>query len=167
MKPILTTLATTLIATPALADIRVSFIEGAPKDRFMISSTGNCDIGKTEILLDLTGSSHGLIFDTTGAGQGVSVYQPFQIVSGADLLSASPTVLDGDQSIRLFLAALPKGKQVAFTIDVDDTAGVSETMVSGAEITGATVRVQTAGGETSGTFDATSSASVPLNDCVS
>ncbi|MEL6998013.1 MAG: aggregation factor core [Pseudomonadota bacterium] len=156
-----------LVATPALSDIRVTFTEGAPKDRFTIASTSDCDIGTTEIVLDLSGSAHGLIFDTTGAGQGVSVYQPFEIVSGAGLLTALPSVQDGDKVIRLSLAELPYGQTIAFTIDVDDTAGISETMVSGAEITGASVSVQTPGSAQTATFDASATASVPLNDCLS
>jgi len=72
----LTTLATalTLCATPAFADIEVTFLESAPKDRFTFTNTGACDLGPAVLSLDLAGSAAGLIFDTSGAGAGVEVF---------------------------------------------------------------------------------------------
>lgn len=129
------------IALPASADVVVTFAEGAPKDRFTVEMTGNCALGAEDVVIDLSGSTAGLVFDVTGAGAGVEVYQPFEVVSGQDLLSSQPVVRDGDQRVVLPLSGLPAGQTVAFTIDVDDTAGQREITVSGSEIAGATVRV--------------------------
>ena len=78
-------LCLSLIAMPAAADIRVDFIEGAPKDRFEIANTATCALGAVEVVIDLSGSAGALVFDTEEAGQGVEVFQPFALVDGADL----------------------------------------------------------------------------------
>ncbi len=72
---------------------------------------------------------------------------------------------DGDQAIALPLNTLAQGQSVAFTIDVDDTAGRREITVSDAEIAGALVSVSTASGEYTGTFDKRSTAFVQMKDC--
>jgi hypothetical protein len=152
-----------VFATPAVADVEVRFEESAPKDRFTITNTGNCALPLTSLIIDLTGSQAGLIFDVTGSGAGVSVFQRFELVSGAEYVAAVPRVKDGDQILSLQLKGLKSGQRVAFTIDVDDTAGASETRVSGSEIQGATVRV----GRASGTFGKDNVARVKLPACTS
>ena len=159
--------AAILFASAAQADILVRFDEGAPKDRFTITRTGTCDLGAAKVTVDLSTSPHGLIFDVTGAGQGVEVFQPFELVTGASLLSTQPSVQDGDQVIALPLSALDQGQSIAFTIDVDDTGGGREITVSDAEIAGAKVLVTTASGEYAGTFDNRSNAVVRIDDCAS
>lgn len=154
-------------ASPVSADLLVAFNEGAPKDRVTLTNAGACPLGASVIVLDLTGSLGGLIFDVTGSGAGVSVYQPLEIVAGAERLVAQPEVSDGDREMTLTLNGLPAGDSVSFTIDVDDTAGKSETTVSGSEITGATVRVTAAGQENTGVFDASATARVMLSNCLS
>ncbi len=157
-------LASALIfSTPAAADILVRFDEGAPKDRFTITNTGNCALPLTSVTIDLTGSAAGLIFDVTGSGAGVSVFQPFQLVLGGEHVSTLPQVKDGDRAVSLKLKGLGPNQRVAFTIDVDDTAGASETMVSGSEIKGATVWA----GKASGTFGTDKIARVKLPACTS
>ena len=69
-----------VVSTPAAADIVVRFDEGAPKDSFTITNADNCALPLTAITIDLAGSAAGLIFDVTGSGAGVSVFQPFQLV---------------------------------------------------------------------------------------
>ena len=97
-------LASALIfSTPAAADILVRFDEGAPKDRFTITNTGNCALPLTSVTIDLTGSAAGLIFDVTGSGAGVSVFQPFQLVLGGEHVSTLPQVKDGDRAVSLKL----------------------------------------------------------------
>lgn len=162
---ILTSLS--LAATQALGDIKVRFDEGAPKDRFTITRTGSCDLGAAQVIVDLSTSPHGLIFDVAGSGKGVEVFQPFQLVAGTQFLTSEPSVEDGDQEITLPLSTLAKGQSVAFTIDVDDTGGGREITVSGAEIAGAIVSVSTASKQYTGTFDASSNAVVQMDDCAS
>ncbi len=152
-----------VFATPAVADIEVRFEESAPKDRLTITNAGSCALSLTSLIIDLTGSQAGLIFDVTGSGAGVSVFQPFELVSGAEYVAALPRVKDGDQIVSLQLKGLKSGQRVAFTIDVDDTAGASETRVSASEIQGATVRV----GRASGTFGKDNVARVKLPACTS
>lgn len=157
-------LASALIfSTPAVADVVVRFDEGAPKDRFTITNAGNCALPPSSVTIDLTASAAGLIFDVTGSGAGVSVFQPFQLVSGREYVSALPQVKDGDRVVSLKLKGLGTNQRVAFSIDVDDTAGANETIVSGAEIMGATVRV----GKALGTFGTDNIARIILPACTS
>ena len=156
--------AAMLMAAQAQADIRVQFDEGAPKDRFTITRVGECDLGASVVVLDLSESPSGLIFDVSESGQGVEVFQPFELVAGADHLTSQPTVRDGDQAIRLPLASLQRGDAVAFTIDVDDTGGGREITVSDSEIEGAVVRVETEVGSFSGAFGGDARADVRITD---
>lgn len=134
-------LATSLTAQ---ADIAVRFIESAPKDRFVIENVSDCAEGPMDITIDLATAPVGLIFDTTGAGAGVEVFQPFEVAEGGAALTNAIAPTDGDQSVTLNLAGLAPGGVFAFTVDVDDTAkssALGQIRVSDAEISGATVTV--------------------------
>ncbi|MFK7869071.1 MAG: aggregation factor core [Roseobacter sp.] len=152
-------------ATTAPAQLAVRFVEGAPKDRFIFENTGDCGLKDAAITVDLAGSNGRLIFDVTGQGAGVSVFQPFEVVSGLASLSGLPIVKDGDTLLSLSVNELAPGDAIAFTIDVDDTVGQRETVVAGAEVTGADVIVTTQGEQTSGVFGPNASAVVPLPPC--
>ncbi|WP_298840004.1 aggregation factor core [uncultured Roseobacter sp.] len=157
-----------LLSTQAsFADIAVRFVESAPKDRFIIENTGDCALTASGLTLDMTGSAGGLIFDVTGSGAGVEVFQPFDLVAGAASLDGVPQVRDGDRAISLSIRALAPGDQIAFTIDVDDTAEARGIMVSGAEITGAAVRITGESGTRSAEFDAGAAATVVAEPCAS
>ncbi|MDJ0822326.1 MAG: aggregation factor core [Paracoccaceae bacterium] len=157
-------LSTFVMSGTATAELDVRFVEGAPKDRFVFANAGDCAMGQATILLDLSGSAAGLIFDTTGSGAGVEVFQPLEIVAGAEQLVSPPVVKDGDTRAVLHLRGLAPGQSVAFTIDVDDTAGGREITVSGSEILGAFV-VLTASTETRAGFDQSGRAVVPMPAC--
>ena len=161
------TMATCLGATNAPADVLVTFIEGAPKDRFVIETTGDCTLGPAQVEINLATSPAGLIFDTTASGAGVEVFQPFELVSGGDVVKQNPSVKDGDQAVTLALKSLPVGTRVAFTVDVDDTGGARELTVSNAEIAGASVTLTTDKGSTTAPFTNTSKARVSAPDCAS
>ena len=159
------TLACAFTSTPALADLAVRFDEGAPKDRFTLTNTGDCALGAAQVTIDLGTAPAGLIFDVTASGAGVEVFQPFDVVTGAQNLRSLPRVADGDAAVTLDLKGLAAGGTVAFTIDVDDTGGGREITVSGSEIAGATVRL--AGMMQRGLFDETARALVPTGACTS
>lgn len=162
------TLCTLLLsATTAIADLAVRFDEGAPKDRFTLTNTGACALPAMVVTLDLGTAPAGLIFDVTGAGAGVEVFQPFEVVSGGDTLIEVPEVLDGDNAIQLKLTGLAAGADVAFTVDVDDTGGGREITVSGSEIAGASVQMTMGGVMQSGVMDATARATLPVGACTS
>ena len=133
--------AFSLLAGFALAELRVDFAEGAPKDRFSIQNAGACPLAAFELEIDLSGSAGGLIFDTAAAGPGVQVYQPFELASGAERVVEIAPLADGDRRLTLKLSGLDPAERVVFTIDVDDTLGVSPTRVAGAEIEGAGIRI--------------------------
>ncbi|MEL7212227.1 MAG: aggregation factor core [Pseudomonadota bacterium] len=156
-----------LVATPAPADLEIRFDEGAPKDRFTLSQTGDCTLGASEITIDLGGSAAGLIFDVTGTGAGVEVFQPFELTAGADQIASSPVVRDGDSAVVLSVTELAPDQSVAFTIDVDDTLGARAITVSDAEIAGATVSVRQGDRLLQATFDETASAQIAMPDCTS
>ena len=131
-----------LFTTPAFAELEVRFREGAPKDRFTISNRAACPVADTVLTIDLEGSAAALIFDTTGAGAGVEVFQPFAVVEGRDALASEPVVRDGDRAIALPIRFLAPGGRIAFTIDVDDTVEKRGITVSDSEIRGASVRLE-------------------------
>ncbi len=139
--------AITLTATSvAMAHIQVAFIESAPKDRFVLINTGACALTDQSITLDLSTSKAGLIFDITSEGAGVDVFQPFELVRGADLVPIAPDVTDGMRSVTLSVPNFPAGAEIAFTVDVDDTLTTSDLgqiRISGSEIAGASLAVGT------------------------
>lgn len=157
--------AVACLATAAKADIRVRFIEGAPKDQFVLVNEGRCAVPTSELVVDLSGSTAGLIFDVTGTGAGVDVFQPFELVEGASAVKGVPTVSDGDTQVSLSVMQLAPRARIAFTIDVDDTLGPRGTMVSDAEIAGATVRWSAASVTHSGTFSRAGVATVATAPC--
>ena len=154
-----------LASLPASAGVRVEFIEGAPKDRFIIENTANCALQDVVVDIDLSRSSAGLIFDVTDSGAGVDVFQPLEIVTGAALLVSVPEVSDGDNKLRLTFRTLAPDAGLAFTIDVDDTAGTRATMISATEIEGAEITVAYAGQSASASFGQDAIASAALGDC--
>ncbi|MFT4607368.1 MAG: hypothetical protein ACI9YO_002946 [Gammaproteobacteria bacterium] len=154
-------------ATALMADVLIEFREGAPKDRFIMTNVGDCGFDALRITVDLSSSASGVIFDTTSNGAGVEVFQPFEVVKGAELLSSNVKVLDGDQVVSLNLNHLDKSQKFAFTIDVDDTEGNREITVSGSELSGAVVTMETNNGTYSATFDEYSRAVIKVEDCAS
>lgn len=142
------TLATAFFASTATADIAVRFVEGAPKDRFQIMNLSACALGPIDVVIDLSQSASGLIFDTTATGEGVEVFQPFELVDGAENVLATSRINDGDNVAQLSLSDLPADGVVAFTIDVDDTltnSNLGQIRVAGNEISGAEFRIVQAG----------------------
>ena len=156
-----------LIAGQAQADLQARFLEGAPKDRFVLTNTGDCALPAATVTLDLSTAPSGLIFDVTASGAGVEVFQPFDVEAGADALNGLPVVLDGDAVISLDLKGLAPDQSVSFTIDVDDTGGGREITVSDSEIAGARVTVTIGDTVAVGAFGATSQATVKLAACLS
>lgn len=154
-----------LFATTAQANLQISFIEGAPKDRFKIENTGNCGIVDSTVRLDLSRSAGALIFDVTGRGAGVEVFQPLEITQGRDALLGLPTVTDGQTSIDFAINTLAPGDSIAFTIDVDDTLGQREITVAGSEMAGAMVRLSQDQKVSETLFNAGSTATIPLEGC--
>jgi len=161
----LSVIGTITISSPALADLQVQFIEGAPKDRFIITNTGDCVLGAGQFEIDFANSNAGLIFDVTGSGAGVEVFQPFEVTAGAMHLTTQPSISDGDQRAILDMSGLGINETIAFTIDVDDTSGAREITVAGDEITGTTVSLYTGGTTYSVVMDAEAKVSLITPDC--
>ena len=153
------------LVPPAYADLQVRFDEGAPKDRFSFSNVGECDIGSTTLSIDLSGSPYGLIFDVTGTGAGVEVFQPFEVVDGSENLRAMPLVQDGDNQVSLELVGLKPGETLAFTIDVDDTKNNREITVSNSEFTGTRIVAKTEQETSDAFFEETTVAEITLQGC--
>lgn len=165
LKTIVVLAVASLVASPSLADVKVAFIEGAPKDKFVVTNIGACDLPAAKVTIDLAGSASGLVFDVTDTGPGVEVFQPFQIVSGQHLVRRATNVSDGDKSVTLELDSLTMGQAVSFTIDVDDTNGSREITVTDDEILGATVGIVTQNGQFTDVFVANSEAVVRIPEC--
>ena len=158
-----------LLTSAAQANIEVRFSEGAPKDRFTISNQSKCSLKNIAVDLDLSKSQGKLIFDITGAGAGVEVFQPFEVTEGALKLAAGNTVKDGDSTMSLEIESLKPGSSVSFTIDVDDTLPISALgmiRVAGSEIQGGLVSAKVGKLKaTTATFSANSKAVIPLAKC--
>lgn len=145
-----TLLLTSLFFKPTFAQfsetnelsLEIRFIESAPKDSFVITNIGNCDINEANLVIDLSESTGKLIFDTSETGAGVEVFQPFEVTEGAIELLSGDSVNDGDTRLALRITNLSAGTRAVFTIDLDDSLPESElgmTRVTGTEMSGATV----------------------------
>jgi len=162
-----------MLCTPfaANADLNVRFIESAPKDSFVVTNAGNCDIPAQTLVLDLSSSAAGLIFDVTDQGAGVEVFQPLEFVQGQNLVHKASAPADGDQTLELHLTAMAPNETVRLTIDLDDTlpkGELGQIRVSGSEIKGAQV-IQTIGSAAAiaGQFDDKGRASIATAPCQS
>jgi hypothetical protein len=158
-------IAACLVASSSYADIHVQFLEGAPKDRFVVTNEGACQIEAIQVTIDLSGSGAGLIFDVSESGSGVEVFQPFEVSAGAEHLSNQPEIADGDQLVTLNIKDFGPSKSVAFTIDVDDTLGGREITVSDSEIQGVKVSAMLGKQNFSGVLDDNSEVKLSVGDC--
>jgi len=132
------------------ANLQIKFVESAPKDWFALTNLTNCELNNVRMNIDLSNSAGKLIFDTTAAGAGVEVFQPFEVRSGEIALASGDQVADGDRALAVLIASLKPGETASFTIDVDDTMTNSELgmiRVSNSEITGSEVSVSIDGGK--------------------
>ncbi|MCV2401270.1 hypothetical protein OFY17_00085 [Marinomonas sp. C2222] len=158
-----------LISSLAQANLDARFIESAPKDRFVLSNTSQCDIQNITANIDLSNSTGKLIFDTTATGAGVEVFQPFEASNSNMQLTNGNKVNDGATGLSVKIATLKANDSVHFTIDVDDTLKRSELgniRVSGSEIENATIEI-TAKDQTASkaAFDNRGKASLALASC--
>jgi len=159
-----------LLAGPfAYGNIDVTFVESAPKDRFVLTNTSQCSLNDLTVNLDLSNSAGKLIFDTTATGAGVEVFQPFEVRKGNLQLASSQKVKDGDSTLSLIIESIAANDSVSFTIDVDDTLTQSELgniRVSGSEIKNASINVNIEGQQASAaTFNNKGKALVALSSC--
>lgn len=162
---LLATAISFLSAGPLHAGLEVRFVEGAPKDQFIINNVGRCDLSSSTLRVDLSQSSGRLIFDVSEAGAGVEVFQPLELIDGAEALLDAPSVVDGQDFIDLQIASLKAGSNITFTIDVDDTIGQREITVSGSEIAGATVSYAKEGESSTAVFSADAQTLLAIPDC--
>ncbi|MEL7126116.1 MAG: hypothetical protein AAGK30_07795, partial [Pseudomonadota bacterium] len=93
-------------------------------------------------------------------GAGVDVFQPLEWVEGS---AQTSNVTDGDTALTVSMDTWAPGETRAFTVDIDDTTSGRQITVDGSEMVGATLR---ADGLTA-LFDATGSATLPLDPCTS
>ncbi|MEO0681194.1 MAG: aggregation factor core [Pseudomonadota bacterium] len=155
------------LAAPSQAQVRVLFQESAPKDRFTLINEGRCTFEGLTAEIDLSSAAGGLIFDVTGAGAGVEVFQPLEMAEG-DVQPAGE-VRDGDSTLRLALGPLGPGERAAVTIDVDDTlrnGELGQIRVAGAEIQGGRVILTAEGGlSAEGAFGSDAVAVLQVSAC--
>ena len=158
-----------LAAAPATAELRVSYVDSSP-DWITVLNTSGCDLGPFELTIDLGASPAGLIFDVSGAGAGFAGYAPLAVVDGGDQVLSVTAVTDGDSRLVLELDFLAGNGTVRVAIDVDDTSPASElgpTIISPAEITGATAHVSRGGATPlSASFGPDGVAILPLEACI-
>lgn len=127
------------------AAFQVVFEEGAPRDRMTISNVSEAEADFRTVSIDLTESTGKIIFDTTDGGEGVEVFQAFQIESGDAVLAADPIAVDGGSTLDLSFTSFVAGQSFTFSIDVDDQledSDLGQIQVTGAEIEGALIEVE-------------------------
>ena len=154
----------------ALASLDIRFVESAPKDWFSVTNGSDCTLESLTLTIDLSASAGKLIFDTTAAGAGVEVFQPFELRDGEVQLVSGATVNDGERTLSVMITNLEPGLSASFTIDVDDTLPQSELgmiRVSGAEIAGGQARLTIGNSpEKNGTFNEKGQLSLALPQCL-
>ncbi|MCB5163102.1 hypothetical protein [Marinomonas algarum] len=164
----ITASATLLTAPVTHADVEVSFVDSAPKDRFVLLNTGECALENIMVDFDLSKSVGKLIFDTTATGAGVEVFQPFEVRRGKLMLASTNEIKDGDSTLSLKIQSIAPSESVSFTIDVDDTLDRSELgniRVSGSEITNGSITLITQKSTVSTTFNRYGKALLPTQGC--
>lgn len=110
-----------------------------------ISNVSEAQADFRTVSIDLTESTGRIIFDTTDGGEGVEVFQAFQIEPGDAVLSADPIAVDGGSTLDLSFTSFGAGQSFTFSIDVDDQledSDLGQIQVTGAEIEGAIVEVE-------------------------
>lgn len=132
------------------------FIEGAPIDRLLVTNRSDTGWKIEQITWDLMPSAGQVIFDTTGSGAGVEVFQPFRQLSAKDtrraggevsdvgqgpVLAAEPVVTDGDQSLVIQFESFEPRQVFGMSIDVDDQIASRQITVERGEMQGATLQV--------------------------
>ena len=157
-------------AGPALADLRITYVDSSP-DRITVQNRSGCDLGQFELTIDLGRSPAGLIFDTSSGGAGFSASAPPRVLSGTDQVLGL-AVTDGDNRLVLDIDFLAGGGTVVLAVDVDDTradSALGRTMAAGSEIAGAAAeaRLVSGGRPHTGLFQSDGVATVPLEACIS
>ena len=158
-----------LVAGPAMAELRVSYVDSSP-DMITIHNASGCDLGPFELAIDLGTSPAGLIFDVTVEGAGFAAFAPLEIAGGGEQVVGVSAVADGDSRLVLDLDFLAGNGSVSIAVAVDDTSAASQlgrTIVSPAEIAGATAHASR--GEAppvSASFGPEGVAVLPLEACI-
>jgi len=164
MKWIITAI-TVAASGPVLADVEVTFRDGAPKDRFTITNLAECPTQEFVLRIDLVTTKADAIFDTQEGAPGEAVFQPVEIVTGQDLVTFISDVPDGAIGLTLRISNIKVAGAVAFTADIDDTASTRGITVSGSEIEGGRAVIDTGAALLEGVFDDTGRAVVPMDAC--
>lgn len=140
----LTALSSSSIASQAANCIHIEtqFIEGAPRDRFIVKNQSTNDMSIRALSLSLSTSAGKLIFDTQKGGNGVEVYQQFRSESTAIELISAPQLADGAEKLTLDFANFNKGGEYTFSLDVDDrltNSDLGQIRIAGSEMNGAAI----------------------------
>ncbi len=148
-------------------NIHARFVEGAPRDRFVIENKSTASLEIASLELDLRPSLGRLIFDTENGGDGVEVFQLFRTETGDATLDAQPTIKDGDDRMALAFTSFGAGQRYQFSIDVDDrlkNSDLGQIRVSGGEMQGAElIAAATNGSRYRGVFDGNNRARLTQN----
>ena len=125
-------------------EIDAQFIEGAPRDRFIIQNNSQGDLNIESLILSLKDTRGKLIFDTVDGGKGVEVFQQFRSEENWEeslaKLAANPNLKDGADTLEINFAHFKPKQSYRFSLDVDDQLTNSELgqiRVSGSEMAGA------------------------------
>ena len=124
--------------------IDVTFREGAPRDRFSFVNTSSQGWHIDRISLQLENTAGNLIFDTQAGGDGVEVYQLFEVENSTATLVQTASPDDGANRLDLTFSRFEAGDSFTFSIDVDDqlvSSELGQIRVSDSEMAGGVVAV--------------------------
>lgn len=122
--------------------IDARFIEGAPRDNFVIENKSKDALNIESALVSLKGSKGKLIFDTIDGGSGVEVFQQFRGEESSAMLATKPRLKDGADVLSLQFEHFKPSETYRFSLDVDDQLTNSELgqiRVSSSEMNGAKI----------------------------
>ena len=151
-----------LMASPAAADIEVSFSAGQIEG-FTITNLDACPLENTTIEIDMRPSIGGLVIDTEAGPPGLNRAQAFGVLFGEDYLSQVPVVRDGGDKIVLQVRDLPGEEFIMLTMDTDHMKLGGGAVAFTEHIEDGTVII---GDNEPVTFDAGGFALIPGGDCV-
>ena len=121
LVPLCATPLSSASAQAPVGMVQVRFVESVPADTFLFTNTGDCDLGRSEVWLDLRPSIAGLVFDVSESGAGLDRFHRLEITEGGEFIHRVSKLKDGSTALHFQLERLPVGGTIAFKADIDDT----------------------------------------------
>ncbi|MEP0690990.1 MAG: hypothetical protein ABJ360_26515 [Roseobacter sp.] len=113
-----------LTAVPFFANVQLQFVEGASKDRFVITSTGGYELNVAQLKGHLPALNDDFFFDVRDQSDFIDVFHPVEMKEIAEHLATQPRIFGGDQVTFANTTGLDKIS--TSTRDIDDPNGAHQ-----------------------------------------